>query len=115
MLRSTLVASVFLGLAVTPAFAATVDGQLVSVDSDNRRITLETGVILTLTEYVSLDGLAPGQLVRVTYTDETIDVTAVDILEYPPMDTDTPSSDEGDLPTGDLTDPLSVSPDDDSL
>jgi hypothetical protein len=71
-----------------------VDGRLVSIDSERRVITLETGEMLNLTEYVVLDGLEPGQVVRVTYTDETIDATAVDILEYnPPVETvDEPAS-----------------------
>jgi len=56
----------------------------VSIDAEQRTLTLETGVILNLTEYVVLDGLEPGQVLRVTYTDETIDATAVDILEYNP-------------------------------
>jgi hypothetical protein len=86
--------SSFLIVSTIPAYAATVDGRLVSIDSERRVITLETGEMLNLTEYVVLDGLEPGQVVRVTYTDETIDATAVDILEYnPPVETvDEPAS-----------------------
>lgn len=84
MLKKTLIASVFMVIAAGPSLAATVDGKLVSIDSESRTITMETGEIWNLTEYVILDGLEPGQLVRVTYTDETIDATAVDILEENP-------------------------------
>jgi hypothetical protein len=87
MVRILLAASLF-ALGTTAALAATVDGRLVSIDAERRVITLETGEMLNLTEYVVLDGLEPGQVVRVTYTDETIDATAIDILEYnPPVET----------------------------
>jgi hypothetical protein len=81
-------ATIFLIAAAGSSLAATVDGRLVSIDAERRVITLETGEMLNLTEYVVLDGLEPGQLIRVTYTDETIDATAVDIIEYnPPVET----------------------------
>lgn len=69
-----------------PASAATVDGTLVSLDAEGRTVTLDSGAILNLTEYVVLDGLQPGQLVRVTYNDGTVDATAVDILEQVPVE-----------------------------
>lgn len=77
-----------------PAFCATVDGHLVSIDTDNHRLTLDSGAVLNLTESVILDGLSPGQLVRATYTDGTIDVTAIDVLEDspPPESTDNTST-----------------------
>jgi hypothetical protein len=73
-----------MSLPSSTAWAASVEGRLASIDAESRRITVETGEMWNLTELVVLDGLEPGQLVRVTYTDETIDATAVDILEPSP-------------------------------
>lgn len=89
-----------------PAFCATVDGHLVSIDTENHRLTLDSGAVLNLTESVVLDGLSPGQLVRATYTDGTIDVTAIDVLEDspPPESTDnTTSVDNTSTPVGDTS------------
>lgn len=97
-----------IGLLSAPAsaFCATVDGHLVSIDTDNHRLTLDSGAVLNLTESVVLDGLSPGQLVRATYTDGTIDVTAIDVLEDspPPESTDnTTSVDNTSTPVGDTS------------
>lgn len=69
-----------------PALSATVDGKLVSLDANARILTLESGAELNLGEYVALDGLEPGQVVRVTYADGTTDATEVDVLEQLPVD-----------------------------
>jgi len=79
-----------------PAQSATVDGKLVSLDANARILTLESGAELNLGEYVVLDGLQPGQVVRVTYTDGTADATEVDVLEQvsaDPTASDTTTSD----------------------
>lgn len=79
-----------------PALSATVDGKLVSLDANARILTLESGAELNLGEYVALDGLEPGQVVRVTYADGTTDATEVDVLEQLPVDptaSDTTTSD----------------------
>ena len=68
------------------AFADTVDGTLTSIDAEQHSITLETGVIFNLGQYVVLDGLVPGQVIRVSYTEGTMDATAVDVLEQPPVE-----------------------------
>jgi hypothetical protein len=87
---------------VAPAFADTVDGLLVSINTDDRTVTLESGAMLDLTEYVVLDGLQPGQLVRVTYNDGTVDATAIDILEPAPVEpTEDTSVDTSPIPTVD--------------
>jgi hypothetical protein len=92
MVRILAAAGLLLLVGTLSASAATVDGTLVSIDAEGRTLTLETGAMLALTEYVVLEGLQPGQLVRVTYNDGTVDATAVDILEQPPVE-----------PTGDTT------------
>lgn len=66
--------------------AETVDGVLTSIDVEQRKIVLDSGVILDLGENMSIDGLAVGQLVRATVADGTISLTAVDILEPAPSD-----------------------------
>ena len=116
MVRFLATTAFILTIGTSPVWAASVDGKLVSIDAEARTITLESGAMLNLTEYVVLDGLQPGELVRVTYTDETIDATAVDILEYPPVETpdeptvDVTNSDVNDVPTGDVTDPTVTDP-----
>jgi hypothetical protein len=69
------------GLSAVVASAETVDGQIVSLDTEGRSITLVSGETFPLGELVSMDGLEVGQSVRVTLIDETIDVSAIDILE----------------------------------
>ena len=85
MLKNILIAVGFACISAGSAMAATVDGRLVSIDSERRTLTMETGEVWNLSEYVVLDGLAPGQILRITYTDETIDATTVDILEDNPV------------------------------
>ena len=111
MVRFLATVAFILTIGTSPVWAATVDGKLVSIDAEARTITLESGAMLNLTEYVVLDGLQPGQLVRVTYTDETIDATAVDILEQAPIEptddtmADVTNTDTSDVPTSDVVDP----------
>lgn len=69
--------------AVSSTWAASVEGTILSVDSELRTVTMETGEIWNLSEFVALDGIEPGQIVRITYEDTTVDATAVDILEKP--------------------------------
>ena len=111
MVRFLATTAFILTIGTSPVWAATVDGKLVSIDAEARTVTLESGAMLNLTEYVVLDGLQPGQLVRVTYTDETIDATAVDILEQAPVEptddtmADVTNTDTSDVPTSDVVDP----------
>jgi hypothetical protein len=110
MVRILAAAGLLLLAGTFPAYAATVDGTLVSIDAEGRTLTLETGAILNLTEYVVVDGLQPGQVVRVTYNDGTVDATAVDILEQAPVEpTDDTTVDGSVTPTGDVTDPTTDS------
>lgn len=93
-------------------FCATVDGALVSIDMERHKVTLESGVILNLTADVVLDGLVPGQLVRLTYTDDTVDVTAIDVLENspPPEATDNTSTVVDNAPVAGTDDPTITIP-----
>lgn len=110
MVRILATAGLLLLAGTFPAAAATVDGALVSIDAEGRTLTLETGAILNLTEYVVLDGLQPGQLVRVTYNDGTVDATAVDILEQAPVEPTNDTTVDGSVtPPGDVTDPTTDS------
>jgi hypothetical protein len=91
-------ASILIAYAL-PAQSATVDGKLVSLDANARILTLESGAELNLGEYVVLDGLEPGQVVRVTYTDGTVDATEVDVLEQVPADPTASSTTTSDTTT----------------
>lgn len=75
------------------AFAETADGTLMSIDAEKRTITLDSGVIFNLGTNVVLEGLTPGQIVRVSFADGTIDATAVDVLENPAIEpSETPAA-----------------------
>ena len=62
---------------VGSAFAAEVAGVLATVDADARTIVLESGETFLLSDEVSLEGLAPGTQVVVTYEDGTTNATAI--------------------------------------
>jgi hypothetical protein len=110
MVRILASAGLILLYGAFPAAAATVDDTLVSIDTDGRTVTLENGAILNLTEYVVVDGLQPGQLVRVTYNDGTVDATGIDILEQAPVEPiDDTTVDTSDTPPGEVIDPTTDS------
>lgn len=91
MLNRFAISLVFLASSATFAAAESVDGTILSLDPEQHTLTMESGEIWNLSEYVVLEGLKPGQLVRVTYADETVDATAVDVLEEAPV-IETPES-----------------------
>ena len=72
-------------LGYSAAMAESIEGRLVSIDTEMREVTLDGGEILRLTELVPADGLAIGQLVRLEYDGGTVDVTSLTVLEEPPV------------------------------
>lgn len=84
MLRGLTLGAALVALSSIPAFASTLDGRIVSLDSDLRQLTLETGETLNLTDTVSMDQLAIDQIVHVTCTDGTTDAISVEVTQDPP-------------------------------
>ena len=62
---------------VASAFAAELSGTVATVDADARMLVLESGETFMLGDEISLEGLAPGTQVVVTYEDGTTTATAV--------------------------------------
>jgi len=72
--------------ALQPAIAtaASIEGRVVSLDSTNRQLTLDTGEMLDLLETVEISELESGQIVRATCEDGTVKAVSVQILEPAP-------------------------------
>ena len=49
------------------ASAEEISGTVVSINSEAQTITLDNGMTFSLSEDVSIEGLAPGQTVKVMY------------------------------------------------
>lgn len=62
----TLATVAALGLS-SPAWAAEVSGQVVSIDEEAQTITLDNGMIFKVSDELNIDGLTPGATVKVTY------------------------------------------------
>lgn len=63
------------------AAAGEGEGVIASVDPDTRTIVLEDGSTWMAAEEVDLAGLAPGDTIRVVYTDGTTTLTEVTKVE----------------------------------
>ena len=69
-------AAITLGL-ISAAFAGEMQGVVASVDPDARMLILESGETFSIAEGVTMDELAPGTQVVVTFEDGTTNATSV--------------------------------------
>jgi Cu/Ag efflux protein CusF len=76
-MKKVFVSIAALAALTASAFAGEVTGQVQSVDAATRTITLADGTTYTAAEGVSLEGLAAGDNVTVTFEDGTTNATAV--------------------------------------
>lgn len=62
------------------AFAGEVEGTVKSVDPTSRTITLDDGTSFVVAQNVTIDALATGAKVKVTFDDGTANATAVEAV-----------------------------------
>ncbi len=66
---------------VASAYAGEVEGVVKTYDEATKTITLEDAQVFTLAEGVTVEGLAPGAKVKITFDDATKAASAVEVAK----------------------------------
>ncbi len=75
---ATLIASAAL---VGAAYAGAAEGVVKSYDEATRTVTMEDGTSYVLAEGLTVEGLAAGAKVKVTFDDGTTNASAVEVMK----------------------------------
>ena len=77
-MKNVFVAAAALIALTATAFAGQVEGEVQSVDTATRTITLADGTNYVAAEGVAIEELAAGDMVSITFDDGTTNATAVE-------------------------------------